>query len=148
MSALITQEKQPGRFIADRMRRKALEYPLAAIEHHGEMNLRIEQAESGSRFTELRLIGRLDSESAPALDEQLEALSGWESNGLVLDFENLSYLSSAGIRSLFTAQSQCIGHGGSLRVLAPQPAVLKVLETVRILAPGAIVQRREDIEKA
>ena len=112
------------------------------------MNLRIEQPESASRFTELRLIGRLDSESAPALDRQLEALSGWASNGLLLDLQELSYLSSAGIRSLFMAQSECSAQGGALRVLAPQPAVLKVLETVRILPPGVIVGHRDEIDPA
>ena len=51
---------------------------------------------------ELALKGRLDTITAPKLEEDLGALSGVET--LVLDFAALEYISSAGLRVLLAAQ--------------------------------------------
>ena len=51
----------------------------------------------------MTLGGRLDTTTAPQLEGELKAsLNGIEK--LVLDFENLDYLSSAGLRILLAAQ--------------------------------------------
>ena len=51
----------------------------------------------------LTLIGRLDTNTAPQLENELKAsLGGVES--LTLDFAELDYLSSAGLRVLLAAQ--------------------------------------------
>ena len=53
----------------------------------------------------IALNGRLDTNTAPQLEAELKAsLSGVEH--LILDFEQLSYLSSAGLRVLLAAQKQ------------------------------------------
>lgn len=51
---------------------------------------------------ELALKGRLDTLTAPKLEEKLGTLSGVET--LVLDFAALEYISSAGLRVLLSAQ--------------------------------------------
>ena len=54
---------------------------------------------------ELALEGRLDTTTAPALEEELKnSLEGVTE--LVLDFEKLEYISSAGLRVLLSAQKQ------------------------------------------
>ena len=51
----------------------------------------------------LAVVGRLDTTTAPQLEAELkQSISGVEK--LVLDFENLEYLSSAGLRVLLAAQ--------------------------------------------
>ena len=51
----------------------------------------------------LKVIGRLDTATAPQLENELkESLGGIEN--LVLDFSELDYLSSAGLRVLLSAQ--------------------------------------------
>lgn len=56
----------------------------------------------GTRLT-VALSGRMDTNTAPLLDAELKAsLPGIEE--LVLDFAQLSYLSSAGLRVLLAAQ--------------------------------------------
>ena len=53
----------------------------------------------------IALTGRLDTNTAPRLEEELKAsLDGVEH--LVLDFAALDYLSSAGLRVLLAAQKQ------------------------------------------
>ena len=56
------------------------------------------------------LEGRLDTMTAPNLDQELESsLDGVKE--LVLDFESLEYISSAGLRVLLTAQKMMNGQG-------------------------------------
>lgn len=62
----------------------------------------IEQTLNGTELT-IALIGRLDTTTAPKLETELKQnISGVEK--LVLDFAQLEYLSSAGLRVLLAAQ--------------------------------------------
>ena len=62
----------------------------------------IKKTKNGKELT-LKLIGRLDTITAPALEAELKAeLGGVEC--LIFDLENLEYVSSAGLRTLLSAQ--------------------------------------------
>ena len=62
----------------------------------------IEKNLNGTELT-IALTGRMDTLTAPQLEEELKtSLPGVES--LALDFANLEYLSSAGLRVLLAAQ--------------------------------------------
>ena len=54
--------------------------------------------------TELALIGRLDTTTAPELDEVLKELFANGVKNLVIDLKQLEYISSAGLRELLFAQ--------------------------------------------
>ncbi|HCJ40822.1 STAS domain-containing protein [uncultured Ruminococcus sp.] len=47
--------------------------------------------------------GRVDTTTAPALEQELKASYG-DCNALVIDFANVEYISSAGLRVLLSAQ--------------------------------------------
>lgn len=53
----------------------------------------------------LALSGRLDTVTAPDLEAELET-SAADVTELVMDFENLDYISSAGLRVLLSAQKR------------------------------------------
>ena len=55
----------------------------------------------------VQLIGRLDTNTSPALDESLGQESGF--TDVDFDLEKLDYLSSAGIRLLFTCRKKLGG---------------------------------------
>ena len=57
------------------------------------------------------LEGRLDTVTAPELEKELKALPE-ETLPLVLDFEKLSYISSAGLRVLLSAHKTMNPKGG------------------------------------
>ncbi len=64
--------------------------------------MEIEQTKDGNTLT-LKLLGRLDTTTAPLLEETMNnSLKDVEK--LVLDFEKLEYVSSAGLRVLLNAQ--------------------------------------------
>jgi anti-sigma B factor antagonist len=51
--------------------------------------------------------GRVDSASAPKLTQALETANNNGKYKLVMDMENLEYMSSAGFRALLAAQRNC-----------------------------------------
>ena len=62
----------------------------------------IEKIANGAELT-VKVVGRLDTTTAPELEKEItESISGVAK--LVLDFEALEYLSSAGLRVLLQAQ--------------------------------------------
>lgn len=76
---------------------------------------------------ELRLEGRLDSVAAPAAQEAFLKVAG-EWAKITLDFANLAYISSAGLRVLLLLQKQVNRTGGSLTLTNVSPAVMEVFE--------------------
>lgn len=59
----------------------------------------------------IALDGRLDTTTAPLLEQELEASVG-EAEKLVLDFAALDYISSAGLRVVLKAQKLMNARGG------------------------------------
>lgn len=98
-------------------------------------NVKVQQ---GSTPT-LMLSGRLDSVTAPKLDQALDGvLAKSPITRLVFDLSALEYLSSAGIRCFIRARKAIEPKGGSVAVVNPQPAVRKVLDIVKALPAGQI----------
>lgn len=54
----------------------------------------------------MELDGRLDTATAPSLDQELNSSVTAEVKKLVLDFKQLQYISSAGLRVLLSAQKK------------------------------------------
>ncbi|MDR2550507.1 MAG: STAS domain-containing protein [Desulfobulbus sp.] len=87
------------------------------------MNIRTHQENDALH---LALDGRLDTTTAPQLDETIRALAA--SSNLILDFAQLSYLSSAGLRVLLSAQKRAMSSGGSLRIRNANESILELFE--------------------
>ena len=85
----------------------------------------IEKVLNGSTLT-LTLAGRLDTTTAPQLEAELkECLPGTEN--LVLDFEALAYLSSAGLRVLLGAQ-KVMNKQGSMVVRNVNETIMEIFD--------------------
>ncbi|TGE35730.1 anti-sigma factor antagonist [Desulfosporosinus fructosivorans] len=82
--------------------------------------MKINKTQDGSKLT-LTFEGRLDSSSAPQLEMELKANLGGITE-LVMDFAELVYLSSAGLRVILAAQKQMNTQGKML--------IVKVNETI------------------
>ena len=75
----------------------------------------IEKKENGSDIT-LLPAGRLDTTTAPQLEEQINAVfEGAEK--LILDFQELEYLSSAGLRVLLSAHKAFMKRGSGEMII-------------------------------
>lgn len=73
----------------------------------------------------IKLSGRLDTFSAPQLEEVISDLS--DLNTLVFDLKNLVYISSAGLRILLTAQKK-MNRLGKMKIINVSEDVMDILE--------------------
>ena len=72
------------------------------------------------------LAGRLDTTTAPDLEKEIKSsLEGVTE--LIMDFEKLDYISSAGLRVLLSAQKQ-MSKQGSMKVIKVSDLVMEVFE--------------------
>ena len=79
----------------------------------------------GSKLT-IALDGLLDTVTAPDLEQELKSsLDGV--TALTFDFENLEYISSAGLRVLLLAQ-KTMTRQGEMKVVHPAVIVMEVFE--------------------
>jgi anti-sigma B factor antagonist/stage II sporulation protein AA (anti-sigma F factor antagonist) len=76
--------------------------------------------------------GRVDHASADALQQALApAMTDAGSAALVLDFTNVEYISSVGLRVLMMASKQLRGREARIAVAALQPVVREIFEIAR-----------------
>ena len=76
--------------------------------------------------TKITLEGRLDTTTAPELEEALKtALDG--TSELVMDFEKLEYISSAGLRVLLSAQ-KVMNKQGTMTLKNVSETVMEIFE--------------------
>ena len=76
--------------------------------------------------TVIELVGRLDTTTAPVLDETVSGDIG-DTKNLVLDLKGLEYISSAGLRVLLSTQKK-MQKVGTMKVINVCEEVMDVLE--------------------
>ena len=110
------------------------------------MSLKIALDEQSPLFT-ITLSGRLDSSTAPELDEALNGiLANTKIVRLTFDLAQLVYLSSAGIRCFIRARKAIEPLGGKVVIVNPQPAVRKVLDIVKAIPPGGVFESVAELD--
>ncbi len=85
----------------------------------------IERKSNGTSM-EICLTGRLDTQTAPELEKELDAsIAGVKE--LVFDFANLEYVSSAGLRIILKAQ-KTMNTQGSMKLINVNDNVMEVFD--------------------
>jgi anti-anti-sigma factor len=83
--------------------------------------------------------GKLDTHTFGELDRQIAPLlEAAAIKTLVLDLDKLTYISSAGIRSVFKARKAMAARGGKLLVVHLQPQIRKVFDIVKAVPVGDV----------
>jgi anti-sigma B factor antagonist len=72
--------------------------------------------------------GRVDSNTAPEMDQTLKGLMNNGNYNLVIELTDVNYLSSAGLRSLVAALRECKRQRGDVVLVSPSERVLEVLK--------------------
>ncbi|HOE64413.1 MAG TPA: STAS domain-containing protein [Candidatus Sumerlaeota bacterium] len=104
-------------------------------------------------FPLLRLAGRFDGFGASVADKEFSRLAAQHAEPFwMLDFAEVEFLSSAGIRSLVVAAKRVKSKGGDLFFFGLNPDVMAVLEMAGLLrifrAAGGEEEAYEQIQKA
>jgi anti-anti-sigma factor len=98
------------------------------------MALDIDIAEIGSGGRRISLRGRLDSQTAPVLEERLQRLLDSPAvTAALFDLAELEYIGSAGIRVLVHTRKILEARGGGVAVANLQPVVRQVFDIVKAL---------------
>mgnify|MGYP001587724953 CR=1 FL=1 len=71
--------------------------------------------------------GRVDSATAPDLENALKQLVDGDKTQIVLDLNDVEYMSSAGLRAMVSTLKAVKRINGDLRLCAPSPRVSEVL---------------------
>ena len=87
------------------------------------------QTETKGSIAVITVGGRIDSETAPAFDDELTTVVG-RSSKLVLNLKGVDYMSSAGIRAIVKASQTVEKNGGMVRLASVPDLVNSVLYTV------------------
>ena len=85
-----------------------------------------EQRRDGATLLELK--GRLDSDGAKALEGRLTALIAAGATRLVLDLEQLDYISSLGLRAILMAAKAAFAAKGKLVLCRPNAMVRRLFD--------------------
>ena len=86
--------------------------------------MEIKTKSEGSKLT-IAVSGRIDTVTAPELEAELKF---GDATCVVIDLENVPYMSSAGLRLLLTAHKTMLASGGELQIANVQPSVKEVLD--------------------
>lgn len=82
----------------------------------------IKKTENGKSLT-IALAGRLDTTTAPELQSEVSVLGDYDE--LIFDLENLSYISSAGLRVLMVAHK---GMSGNVKIKNANADIKEIFE--------------------
>jgi len=75
----------------------------------------------------MSVTGRVDSATAPDLENALKKLVEADKTQIVLDLKNVEYMSSAGLRAMVSTLKAVKRVNGDLRLANPSPRVEEVL---------------------
>lgn len=92
----------------------------------------------------LRLAGELDVSTGSEVRDAVDSAVAGGATGLLLDMEDVTFMDSSMLRELLRAQGELRSRGGVVVLVAPQPAILRLLELTRTAALFSVAETRED----
>lgn len=104
----------------------------------------IEPLDAPDGVVALRLEGELDLATGAGVREAIDAALAAGTTGLLLDLEEVTFMDSSMLRELLRAQGELRSRGGPVVLMAPRPAVLRLLELTGTAALFAVAVTRED----
>ncbi len=88
------------------------------------MEIRTEKQGNGAV---VHVAGRIDTAAAPGLEQELNRLIGEGIRRVILDFSDVPYISSGGLRVLLATAKKLRGNGDSFALCALNPEVTKIM---------------------
>ena len=79
-------------------------------------------------FVILAVEGRVDNNTTPLLEEKVQNILDAEQGGLLMDFSDLDYINSSGLRILVMAFQKLNQSGGKLRLCGLKDYILEVFQ--------------------
>ena len=97
------------------------------------MSLEISITDQPGGIKRIAIGGSLDTDTAPQLQQEIDDQVTAALNATIIDFKELDYLSSAGLRVIFKAKKIMDNSGGRFLLVNLQPQIRKVFEIIKAL---------------
>ncbi len=98
------------------------------LEFYMTVGLTISFEKKNSNKALLRLEGRLDTNSSPILEKKLEAITQEGFTCVYLDFTNVDYMSSAGMRLILSTTKKLKAKNGDLILFSIEEEVMEIIK--------------------
>jgi len=95
----------------------------------------------------VKLIGSLDTVTAPDLERQLAPVLAGGAKDLVFDLAQLKFISSAGLRVFATTRKQLKERGGQASFVHLQPQIQEVFDIMKSLPGVAIFKDVAELDR-
>jgi len=93
----------------------------------------------------IKASGRLDAATVAVFEQTLQQLLDEEQYRLIVNLNNVNYISSSGLRALITARRRAIGQGGEIFLCCMSPRVRQVFDMIGF---SSVFSVYEDVEQA
>ena len=102
--------------------------------------------DNDNSIARVNLDGALNTDTAPAFEQQLRGVLEQGYPLTVLDMKDLEYISSAGLRVIFKAAKQCKAAGHRLAAANRKPHIDKVFEILKALPDMTVFANDEELD--
>ena len=95
----------------------------------------------------VKLVGSLDTVTAPDLEKQLNPVLAGPVNDVIFDLADLKFISSAGLRVFSSARKTLKERGGQASFVHLQPQIQEVFEIMRSLPGVALFKDVAELDR-
>lgn len=111
------------------------------------MTLLVNLNNINTHSVKMSLSGSINSDTADMLDGEIARLLDNAISTLVLDFSDITYISSAGVGVIMKAKTSLTRRKGDLAMINLQPQVKKVFEIIRLLPALNVFESVEELDE-
>lgn len=104
----------------------------------------IEPLEAPAGVAALRLEGELDVSTGSEVRETVDRALAAGATGLLFDMEKVTFMDSSMLREFLRAQGELRTRDGAVVLVAPRPAILRLLELTRTAALFTVAATRAE----
>ena len=95
----------------------------------------------------ISLVGSLDTDTAPQLQDKVDHEIDSTVHMVIMDLKRLQFLSSAGLRVIFKTKKRMDEHHGKFMLLNLQPQVRKVFDIIKALDGMNVFRSQEEMDE-
>ncbi len=111
------------------------------------MSLEIDVTSNQASEKRISMTGSLDSNTAPQLQQTIDNEIDSDVQAFVLNFKQLEFLSSAGLRVIFKAKKLMDSRNGKFLLVNLQPQIKKVFDIIKALDGMDVFKNEEEMDE-
>ncbi len=111
------------------------------------MSLDISITSAANNGKRISITGSLDSNTAPELQQSIDSEINDSVSTIIIDFKDLDFLSSAGLRVIFKTRKLMEGNGGKFLIVNLQAQIKKVFEIIKALDGMNVFKDQEEMDE-